>query len=224
MNLQDFLDQLKGEADTIDFNDTISVIDSLYHFTPCAFKNGELFNQAGQNNGSCKLFAFAKLHKLDELQTLACFGRYYREEVLTNPLGSDHQNIRNFMQTGWSGIEFEDMPLQVATIKDTNMNHFENVNITKRANIYFDGQVTSRSIQFTDGETKTLGIMLPGEYTFNTGKPELMEIMGGDVDVLLAGQTDWQSFKDGESFNVDGNSSFQIKVKSVTDYCCSFID
>lgn len=104
------------------------------------------------------------------------------------------------------------------------MSQFENVTIIKNANIYFDGQVTSRSIQFANGDTKTLGIMLPGEYSFNTGKPELMEIMRGDVEVLLPGQTKWQAFKDGESFNVEGSSSFQIKVNSVTDYCCSFID
>jgi len=104
------------------------------------------------------------------------------------------------------------------------MSQFENVNITKAANVYFDGRVTSRSIRFANGETKTLGIMLPGEYTFNTDKPELMEIMSGDVKILLAGQADWHAIKGGESFNVAGDSSFQIKVNSVTDYCCSFID
>ena len=104
------------------------------------------------------------------------------------------------------------------------MSQFENVNITKAANIYFDGKVTSRSITFSDGETKTLGIMLPGEYTFNTDKPELMEIMQGEVDILLAGQSDWLKIKAGETFNVDGKSSFQIKVNEVTDYCCSYLD
>ena len=104
------------------------------------------------------------------------------------------------------------------------MSQFEKVTVIKSANIYFDGQVTSRTINFANGETKTLGIMLPGEYTFNTDKPELMEIMSGDVEVLLPGQSQWQAIKDGESFNVDGNASFQIRVKSVTDYCCSFID
>ena len=104
------------------------------------------------------------------------------------------------------------------------MSQFENVTVLKAANVYFDGKVTSRSIQFANGESKTLGIMLPGEYTFNTGKPELMEIMSGDVEVLLDGQSNWQKITGGESFNVDGNSSFQIKVNSIADYCCSFID
>ncbi len=104
------------------------------------------------------------------------------------------------------------------------MSHFENVTIVKNANIYFDGKVTSRNIQFPDGESKTLGIMLPGEYTFNTDKKELMEIMSGEVEVLLPEQTKWQNFKGGEHFNVPANACFQIKVNTVTDYCCSFID
>ena len=112
MKLQDFLDRLEQRADIIDFNDTMSVIDNMYHFTPSAFKNGALYNAADQNNGSCKLFAFAKLHGLDEQQTLACFGRYYRDDVLNNPHGTDHRNIRNFMHSGWSGIEFDGTPLQ----------------------------------------------------------------------------------------------------------------
>ncbi|MDH5180782.1 MAG: pyrimidine/purine nucleoside phosphorylase [Gammaproteobacteria bacterium] len=104
------------------------------------------------------------------------------------------------------------------------MSEFNNVSIKKAANVYFDGKVTSRTITFGSGETKTLGIMLPGEYTFNTGKPELMEIMSGDVEVKLADQDNWQSITGGESFDVAGNSSFQIKVNSITDYCCSFLD
>lgn len=104
------------------------------------------------------------------------------------------------------------------------MSQFDNVTVIKNANVYFDGQVTSRVIHFQNGETKTLGIMLPGEYTFNTDKPELMEIMSGEVEVLLPDQTQWQAIKGGESFNVKGSASFQIKVSRVTDYCCSFID
>jgi uncharacterized protein YaiE (UPF0345 family) len=104
------------------------------------------------------------------------------------------------------------------------MSQFENINITRQANIYFDGLVTSRTIEFANGEIKTLGIMLPGEYTFNTDKPELMEIMSGEAKILLLGQTDWQQVKAGDSFNVTGSSSFKINVSKVTDYCCSFLD
>jgi len=104
------------------------------------------------------------------------------------------------------------------------MSQFENVTVSKNANIYFDGQVTSRTIQFASGENKTLGIMLPGEYTFNTDKKEIMEILSGEVEVLLPDQSDWQTICGGASFEVKANAAFQIKVKTVTDYCCSYLD
>jgi len=102
------------------------------------------------------------------------------------------------------------------------MPQFENVVIVKAANVYFEGQVTSRTIKFEDGTSKTLGIMLPGEYIFNTGDKELMEILSGELEVLLPGD-EWKFIQGGESFEVAANAKFQIKVKSVTDYCCHFI-
>ncbi len=106
MSLQDFLTQLASSPDTIEFDDTMTVIDEHYHFTPTAFNNGECENDAGQNNGSCKILAFGDLHDLTVEQALACFGKFYREDVLGNPDGHDHQNIRNFMKSGWSGLHF----------------------------------------------------------------------------------------------------------------------
>ncbi|MFH2090784.1 MAG: pyrimidine/purine nucleoside phosphorylase [Pseudomonadota bacterium] len=103
------------------------------------------------------------------------------------------------------------------------MSDFKQVTIVKKANIYFNGNVTSRSILFADGSKKTLGIMLPGEYEFNTGDKEIMEILSGDLDVLLPGNTQWQSIKGGQSFEVPANASFGLKIKTITDYCCSFI-
>jgi hypothetical protein len=111
MNLNTFLLKLNNTPDQIEFNDTLSVIESLYDFTQVEFKNGDLTNAAGQNNGSCKLFAFAQLQHFTVDKTLACFGAYYREDVLKNPEGTDHQNIRNFMQHGWHGIQYQDEPL-----------------------------------------------------------------------------------------------------------------
>lgn len=111
MTIDNFLHRLNDAPETIDFTETMALIDSLYRFTPASFRNGELINEAGQNNGSCKLFAFGQLHRLSEPQTLACFGRYYREDVLQNPAGEDHQNIRHFMRHGWSGIKFKTTPL-----------------------------------------------------------------------------------------------------------------
>ena len=111
MELDTFLQRLKESPESIAFNDTMTVIDSLYEFTPTSFKNGSLINDAGKNNGSCKLFSFARLQELSQQQTLNCFGAYYRDDVLNNPDGDDHQNIRNFMTTGWLGIEFDGTPL-----------------------------------------------------------------------------------------------------------------
>jgi len=102
------------------------------------------------------------------------------------------------------------------------MSKFDNVSITKEANIYFDGSVTSRAVHFPDGTKKTLGIMLPGDYEFNTEAKELMEILSGDLEIQLAGE-DWQTIAGGESFEVPANSSFKVKIRKATDYCCSYL-
>ena len=107
MQLDTFLDNLQASPETVEFQDTMAVIESSYVYAPVVFANGDLVNQAGENEGSCKLFAFAKLNNLDEDKTLACFGAYYREDVLQNLDNDNHQNIRNFMKTGWAGITFE---------------------------------------------------------------------------------------------------------------------
>jgi hypothetical protein len=112
MNKNAFLQQLKTQPESIAFTDTIAVIDANYNFTPTAFKNGELQNEAGQNNGSCKLFAFAQLQNLTPQESLACFGAYYRDDVLKHPDATDHQNIRNFMKHGWNGIKYQGNALQ----------------------------------------------------------------------------------------------------------------
>jgi len=103
------------------------------------------------------------------------------------------------------------------------MSEFNNVTIIKKANVYFDGNVSSRTVNFADGSSKTLGFMLPGEYTFNTADKELMEIIAGDLQILLPESDEWQTIKGGESFNVPANAKFTVKVQSPTDYCCSYI-
>jgi len=109
--LEEFFRQLTIDPDSISFNQSIQLIDALYDFTPTAFKNGVQHNEAGQNNGSCKILAFALLHRLSEPQTLQMFGDYYRTDVLQQPAGTDHQNIRQFMQYGWDGVEFDGQAL-----------------------------------------------------------------------------------------------------------------
>jgi hypothetical protein len=101
------LEQLKNNPETIQFKEVIAYIDDHYDFTPTTFKNGNTVNEAGQNNGSCKVFSFAKLQALSKEEVLPLFGEFYREDVLKNPEGTDHQNIRNFMEYGWEGISFE---------------------------------------------------------------------------------------------------------------------
>lgn len=103
------------------------------------------------------------------------------------------------------------------------MSEFHNVSVVKKANVYFGGNVSSRTIKFADGSSKTLGFMLVGEYTFNTAAPELMEIIDGELEVLLP-DSEWQSVKGGESFNVPANAKFTVKINTPTDYICSFLE
>ena len=105
--VNDLITQLHQAPDTIEFTSVMQVISQFYNYTPAGFSNGTLQNAAGSNEGSCKIFHFAQLHTLSESETLYLFGRYYRDDVLGNPTGGDHANIRNFMLTGWSGIKFD---------------------------------------------------------------------------------------------------------------------
>ena len=103
------------------------------------------------------------------------------------------------------------------------MPEFNNVTIVKKANVYFDGKVTSRTVVFADGSQKTLGVMLPGEYEFNTADKEIMEIMAGELEVLLPCASAWQTIHGGQSFEVPPHSKFGLKIRTLTDYCCSFV-
>lgn len=100
-------------AGTVDFEDTIALIERYYDYTPTRFKNGltdPVINEAGQNAGSCRIFAFAQLNHFSPAEALACFGRFY-QEVVNDPQGSGHGNIRRFMVDGWAGIQFDGMAL-----------------------------------------------------------------------------------------------------------------
>jgi len=103
------------------------------------------------------------------------------------------------------------------------MSEFNNVTVVKKANVYFEGKVSSRTLRFADGSKKTLGFMLPGEYEFNTADPEEMEIIQGELEAMLPGIGQWQSFKGGDSFKIPGNAVFTVRVALPTDYCCSFL-
>jgi hypothetical protein len=111
MQLEQFLTKLNNSPESVQFEDTMATIEANYDYQASAFTNGNAENSAEQNQGSCKLLAFAKLQGFSVEQTLACFGRYYREDVLGNPEGDDHQNIRQFMANGWDGVSFAVTPL-----------------------------------------------------------------------------------------------------------------
>jgi len=109
--LEKLLEQIKRFPEKTEFNDVISIIDEHYRYIPTRFTNGTdndvVINTAGENEGSCKIFSFARINNLNKEQTLNCFGQYYRDDVLNHPKGSDHQNIRTFMKYGWGQLVFD---------------------------------------------------------------------------------------------------------------------
>lgn len=111
MSVDNLLQQVREAPESVEFDTVMQVISDHYDYTPTTFSNGSVVNEAGSNEGSCKIFAFAQLNNLSEMETLALFGRYYREDVLGNPAGEDHANIRNFILDGWLGIRFDGVAL-----------------------------------------------------------------------------------------------------------------
>jgi purine/pyrimidine-nucleoside phosphorylase len=100
---------------------------------------------------------------------------------------------------------------------------FDDVSAVCKANVYFDGMVVSHTVLFKDGTKKTLGLIYPGEFKFNTGAPEKMEIIAGSCRVKQKGEESWAAYKEGTFFKVPGNSFFEIAVDAgVTEYICSF--
>jgi hypothetical protein len=102
------------------------------------------------------------------------------------------------------------------------MSQFDNVSVVKSANVYFDGKCVSHTVILADGTKKTVGVILPSSLTFNTGAPEIMEGVGGSCRVLLKGESEWKTYAAGESFDVPGNSSFEIACDEPYHYVCHF--
>jgi len=113
MTVNEFKKKLAKNATAITFSETMEVIDARYSFTPTSYTNGDIRNESGQNSGSCKLFSFAIKEGLTKDETLACFGGYYFDEVLPEPEGKGHQNIRNFMKSGFDGLRFDGEALKL---------------------------------------------------------------------------------------------------------------
>lgn len=105
---------------------------------------------------------------------------------------------------------------------DSMTTQFDNVSIVKKANIYFDGKCISHTVVFGDGTKKTVGVIFPSSLVFNTGAPETMELISGACRIKLSEACDWTSYKGGDSFDVPGNSSFEIETIETLDYVCHF--
>ena len=109
-------------------------------------------------------------------------------------------------------------------LTQTHPTQFESVTAIAKANVYFDGGVVSHTVLCDDGSKKTLGLIFPGSYHFNTDAPERMDITAGHCRVRLDGSTQWASYAEGESFNIAGKSGFDIEVgEGVAQYICSFL-
>lgn len=99
---------------------------------------------------------------------------------------------------------------------------FDNVSVVKKSNIFFDGKCISHNVLFADGTKKSVGVIFPSSLVFNTGVPEIMEIISGKCRARVKGEAEWKSYEGGQSFNVAGNSSFEIEATEVVDYVCHF--
>ena len=102
------------------------------------------------------------------------------------------------------------------------MSQFDNVSVVKQANVYFDGKCVSHTVQLAHGSKKTVGVILPSSLLFNTGAPEVMESVAGSCRVRLKGESDWKVYSAGQSFEVPGNSSFEIACDEPYHYVCHF--
>jgi HopJ type III effector protein len=112
------------DADSLTFETVMEIIDKYYESQLLEFKNGDIVNQQGENEGSAKLLSYAALSNLDKDTTLKLWGQYYRE-VLADPTGTSHANIRNFMKYGWAGVPFENgIALTRKAVGDTEWDEF----------------------------------------------------------------------------------------------------
>lgn len=102
------------------------------------------------------------------------------------------------------------------------MSQFDNVSVLKQGNVYFDGKCVSHTVIFADGSKKTVGVILPSKLNFNTGAPEVMEVVAGVCNVTLAGETTTKQYSAGQSFEVPGNSNFDIETVETLHYVCHF--
>ncbi|MCL5801958.1 MAG: pyrimidine/purine nucleoside phosphorylase [Gammaproteobacteria bacterium] len=99
---------------------------------------------------------------------------------------------------------------------------FKNVEVKKKANIYHGGNVTSRTVITTDGKRLTLGVMLPGAYSFNTDEPEVIELTQGKCRIKIGDAGKWSDYSAGQKFSIPAKTRFDIEVTELVDYVCHF--
>lgn len=143
-----------------------------------------------------------------------------REDLHRYAIHDKHTPVIEFLKSLGTQSKVVDYEVNKVSSNDSGFAH---AHITKEANVYFDGNVTSRTVIDSSGVRKTLGIMMPGSYKFDTVAAEHMEIISGEVEILLEQDSNWETIKGGEYFEVPANSVFDIKVKTITDYCCTYI-
>jgi uncharacterized protein YaiE (UPF0345 family) len=97
------------------------------------------------------------------------------------------------------------------------------VDVALKANVYFDGKVISRTVFLADGSRQTLGVVLPGEYTFSTSQGEIMQVTSGNFEVLLPSTTEWINYSADTQFELAAGVSFSIKTSDIAEYCCSYL-
>ncbi len=142
-----------------------------------------------------------------------------KEDLNAYAIHDKHIPVVNFIKT----LAVESKVVDYEMEKHSDNSEFGNATITKKANIYFDGKVTSRTVVQADGSKKTLGIMNPGQYTFDTELAEHIEILTGEVEITFLDDNNIDIIRNGEYFEIPANSEFNIKVNAITDYCCTYI-
>lgn len=100
---------------------------------------------------------------------------------------------------------------------------FENVTVLVQGNIYEDGLCQSRTLIFPDGTKKTLGVYMPGDFSFDSHEPERVLMTAGAVDVLFPGDAGWRTVRAGESYDVPPNCTFQVRCGEISQYICDFL-
>lgn len=98
----------------------------------------------------------------------------------------------------------------------------ENVRVTTKANVYWDGKVTSRTFHREDGSKFTLGIITAGSYTFDVGDREVVQLIAGDAEILLPTEQSWRRVEAPKAFEIIANSKYQIRTTSVAEYLCDY--